>query len=151
MALVFALSQALFPFLGALLGRGFHDLIASIDHWVAFALLLFVGGKMVVDALFGTQRQSNYDISRLGTLILLGIATSIDAFAVGIGWGLEYGWHYVVFAVAVVAVFTFVVSLIGSWMGGRRIPVPERVASVMAGVVLIGLGTWTLCEHLWMA
>ena len=77
MAVVFAFFQGGFPFLGAMLGAAFRDMIASVDHWVAFGLLLAVGGKMVYDALCEVPDDRQLDVSRFGVLCLLGIATSI--------------------------------------------------------------------------
>ena len=148
MAVVFAFFQGGFPFLGAMLGAAFRDMIASVDHWVAFGLLLAVGGKMVYDALCEVPDDRQLDVSRFGVLCLLGIATSIDAFVVGIGLGLDKGLGQIAFIVAVIAVVTFVVSMVGVALGKRNIPVPERVATLLAGLVLIGLGVYTLIEHL---
>lgn len=148
MAVIFALFQGGFPFLGALLGVAFKDLIASVDHWVAFGLLLFVGGKMIVDALRNAPDDKQLDISKTGVLCLLGIATSIDAFVVGIGLGLDNELPQIVFIVVTIAVVTFLVSMLGVVLGKRNIPIPERIASIVAGLVLIGLGAYTLIEHL---
>lgn len=148
MAVIFALFQGGFPFLGALLGVAFKDLIASVDHWVAFGLLLFVGGKMIVDALRNAPDDKQLDISKTGVLCLLGIATSIDAFVVGIGLGLDNELPQIVFIVVTIAVVTFIVSMLGVVLGKRNIPIPERIASIVAGLVLIGLGAYTLIEHL---
>lgn len=148
MAVIFALFQGGFPFLGALLGVAFKDLVASVDHWVAFGLLLFVGGKMIVDALRNAPDDKQLDISKVGVLCLLGVATSIDAFVVGIGLGLDNELPQIVFIVVTIAVVTFLVSMLGVVLGKRNIPIPERIASIVAGLVLIGLGTYTLIEHL---
>ena len=148
MAVIFALFQGGFPFLGALLGVAFKDLIASVDHWVAFGLLLFVGGKMIVDALRNAPDDKQLDISKVGVLCLLGVATSIDAFVVGIGLGLDNGLPQIIFIVVTIAVVTFIVSMLGVVLGKRNISIPERIASIVAGLVLIGLGTYTLIEHL---
>lgn len=148
MAVIFALFQGGFPFLGALLGVAFKDLIALVDHWVAFGLLLLVGGKMIIDALRDVPDDRQLDISKVGVLCLLGVATSIDAFVVGIGLGLDNELPQIVFIVAVIAVVTFLVSMFGVVLGKRNIPIPERIASIVAGLVLIGLGAYTLIEHL---
>lgn len=148
MAAIFAFFQGGFPFLGALLGVAFKELIASVDHWVAFGLLLFVGGKMIVDALRDAPEDKQLDVSKVGVLCLLGIATSIDAFVVGIGLGLDRDLPQIIFVIAVIAAVTFLVSMLGVVLGKRNIPIPERIASVVAGLVLIGLGTYTLIEHL---
>lgn len=147
MAVTFAFFQGLFPLLGALLGTAFKDVVAAVDHWIAFGLLLVVGGKMIWDALCAKEDERTLDVTRFGTLCVLGIATSIDAFVVGIGFGLDSTVAQTLFTVAVIGAATFGVSLAGWYLGKRNVPVPEKVAGVMAGVVLIGLGTYTLLEH----
>ena len=148
MASIFAFFQGAFPFLGALLGLAFHDLIASVDHWIAFGLLSFVGGKMIVDAVRNAPADEQLDVSSFGVMCLLGIATSIDAFVVGIGLGLDVGLPQIVVAVVVIGVMTFLVSMLGVLLGKCEVTIRERVAGIIAGLVLIGLGTVTLVEHL---
>ena len=150
MAVVFGLCQGGFPLLGALVGDASRAFIEAVDHWVAFGLLLAVGGKMIVDGLHnGEEEQAvRHRVVTLGTMLLLGMATSIDAFAVGIGLGLEHAMGDVLWTVALIGGMTFVVSLVGVHLGRRNIPVPERAATIAAGVVLAGLGTKILLEHL---
>ena len=147
MATVFALCQGLFPLLGALLGEVCRTFVAAIDHWIAFGLLCLVGGKMIWDALFAKEDDKVLDVTSFGTMCVLGIATSIDAFVVGIGFGLDSTLSQTLFTVAVIGVATFIVSLAGWYLGKRNVPVPERTAGVVAGLVLIGLGVYTLLEH----
>lgn len=151
MALVFGLCQGGFPLLGALIGDVSRVFIEAVDHWVAFGLLLFVGGKMIIDGLRhkeqaeeGKQRA----VVTLGTMFLLGVATSIDAFAVGIGLGLDQPMGTVLWVVATIGLCTVAASLVGSHLGRKNIPVPERTATLIAGIVLVGLGTKILLEHL---
>lgn len=153
LAVVFGFCQGLFPMLGALVGDVARTFIEAVDHWVAFGLLLLVGGKMVVDGLRHKEEgEFKHTVVTLGTMFLLGTATSIDAFAVGIGLGLEHTLKTVVWVVMAIGLTTFVVSFVGVHLGKRNIPVPERTATVIAGVVLIGLGTKILLEHLlWAA
>ena len=77
MAVTFAFFQALFPLLGALLGSAFKDVVSAVDHWIAFGLLLAVGGKMIWDALFAKEDDKVLDVTNFGTMCVLGIATSI--------------------------------------------------------------------------
>ena len=159
MAVVFAFFQGLFPLLGALLGTAFKDVVSALDHWIAFGLLLAVGGKMIWDGIAhdpSLEKQSDINspsLSRRGGRLLwqyflLGIATSIDAFAVGIGLGLDNPVVTVLWVVALIGVVTFMVSQVGVFFGKRNIPVPERAANIIAGVVLVGLGVKILLEHL---
>ena len=153
MALIFGLCQGGFPLAGALIGDVARSFIESVDHWVAFGLLAFIGGKMILD---GIKSQEDDDASAhlstfhspLSTFILLGVATSIDAFAVGIGLGLDNPLATVLWVVATIGAVTVAVSLVGLYLGKRNIPVPERTANIIAGLVLIGLGVKILLEHL---
>lgn len=148
MALIFGFFQGLFPLLGALLGGAFKDFVASVDHWIAFGLLLVVGGKMIWDAFHDGDEANSLDVTKVSTMCLLGIATSIDAFVVGIGFGLKSTLSQTLFTVLVIGVVTVLVSIIGLFLGKRNIPIPEKTATIIAGLVLIGLGTYTLLEHL---
>ncbi|MCF0212788.1 MAG: manganese efflux pump, partial [Bacteroidales bacterium] len=78
----------------------------------------------------------------------LAIATSIDAFVVGIGFGLNSAIKNSLFTCLIIAAVTMLVSMVGVFLGKRSIPIPEKWATILAGVVLIGLGTHTLLEHL---
>ena len=147
MAMIFAFFQGAFPLLGALLGGAFREWMAAVDHWVAFGLLSLVGGKMMLDALRGGDEPSRLDVTRFGTMCLLGVATSIDAFVVGIGLGLSGDGLFVAFNVVVIAVVTFIAALLGLFLGRRNVPIPERVTTFVAGLVLVGLGLYTLLEQ----
>lgn len=148
MSLIFGLFQGGFPLLGALLGMAFKDMIADIDHWVAFSILFIVGGKMIVDALRGSNGNDQLDLSKVWMFCLLGVATSIDAFVVGIGLGLDSTMSQVLVTVLVIGVVTFLVAMFGVMLGKRNIPVPEKAATIAAGIVLIALGANILIEHL---
>lgn len=147
MAFVFAVFQGGFPFAGAMLGSAFRAAIDAVDHWVAFALLLAVGGKMIVDGLRDSGDSRQLDVSNVGVMCLLGVATSIDAFVVGIGLGLENDFVQIVASAVVICLVTFAVSLLGVALGRRRVSVSERYAAIAAGLVLIGLGVFALVEH----
>ncbi len=148
MAIIFATCQTLCPLLGAVVGNVARAFIEAVDHWVAFGLLAAVGGKMIYDALRNSDNGSCLDVKRVGIMFLLGIATSIDSLAVGIGLGLDMEMASVVKVVLTIGVCTFAASMLGVLLGKRNIPVPERTASFIAGVVLIGLGVHILLEHL---
>lgn len=148
MAIVFGLCQAAFPLMGALVGDVARSLVEAAGHWVAFGLLALVGGKMVADGLRGEEHTMGGRSLTLWTMLLLGVATSIDSFAVGIGLGLEYAMGTVWWVVLTIGGVTTLVALLGYFLGSRRIPVPERTATIIAGVVLIGLGVKILLDHL---
>lgn len=147
LALIFALFQGGFPLIGALIGNACQSLIESIDHWIAFGLLAIIGIKMILDAFHEGDDNRKMDVSRLWVLCTLGIATSIDAFVVGIGFGLNSSFLDILFTVLVITVVTFLAALLGVFFGKQNIPIPEKWATIIAGLVLIGLGVKTLFEH----
>lgn len=148
MALIFGVFQGGFPLLGALIGVAAERFIASVDHWIAFGLLLLVGGKMIWDALKGEAEEKPMDVTKVGIMCLLAVATSIDAFVVGIGFGIQSTIGQSVETCIIIAAVTFLVAMVGIFLGKRNIPIPEKWAGVAAGIVLIGLGAKTLIEHL---
>ncbi|MCR4659320.1 MAG: manganese efflux pump MntP family protein [Bacteroidales bacterium] len=152
MALILGFCQFAFPLMGAIIGDVARSFIEAVDHWVAFGLLAFVGGKMIVEGIRNDDEgsTSKYKSLNVATYFLLGIATSIDGLAVGIGLGLDNPMSTVLWVVATIGIVTFIVSMVGIYLGKRNIPVPERTANIIAGLVLIGLGAKILIEHLWL-
>ncbi len=150
LALLFGGFQAGMPVVGWLLGSQFLWLIEPIDHWIAFGLLLVIGGKMILDAVRGEEEESGTcDRVAWGEFLMLAIATSIDALAVGISFAaLNVD---IVTSVAAIGVTTFVLSLVGVWVGhvfGARY---ERPAQIVGGIVLVCIGIKVLLEHMGMA
>ncbi|MEF2593224.1 MAG: manganese efflux pump MntP family protein [Eggerthellaceae bacterium] len=150
-ALFFGGFQALMPVIGWALGTGFQALITPIDHWIAFALLAFIGGKMLWDAFRGDEDDGEKALSDeasldLKELTMLAVATSIDALAVGITFA--FLQVDIVPAVALIGVITFALSFggvaIGHFFGARF----EKPATIVGGVVLIIIGLKILLEHL---
>ncbi len=149
----FGLFQGLMPMIGYLVAGIFAAQIVSIDHWVAFGLLLFIGGKMLWEAIHGEEEAAEGDPTRWGTLLMMAVATSIDAMAVGVTMalgrtGILEPWYGYLICCAVIAVITFATCLIGVRLGcctGNRY---GKRAEIAGGVVLIGIGLKILCEHL---
>ena len=146
-ALTFGLFQAVMPLIGWLLGTQFARYITEFDHWVAFALLLLVGGKMLWEA-FSSHEDTERDFDRLDVrqLIVLAVATSIDALAVGITFAfveVSIGW-----AVALIGVTTAVLAFVGVVVGRRVGARFGKPAEIVGGVVLILIGTRILLQHL---
>jgi putative Mn2+ efflux pump MntP len=141
----FGLFQFIMPVLGWLAGITLEPLIRGYDHWVAFALLAFVGLRMIRSALFGREEQRP-DPSRGWTLVMLSVAVSIDALAVGLSLGLlGISVWYPAFIIGVV---TGLLSLAGLRLGrdfGSRLGKPVEV---IGGVVLIGIGLRILLSHI---
>ncbi|MBR4230241.1 MAG: manganese efflux pump [Bacteroidales bacterium] len=149
MALILGFCQFAFPLVGALIGDVSRAFIEAVDHWVAFGLLAFIGGKMIFEGIRNEEEKgSKYRNLNVATFFLLGVATSIDGFAVGIGLGLDNPMATVMWVVGLIGAVTVTVSLVGIYLGKRNIPIPERAANIIAGMVLFGLGVKILLEHL---
>ena len=141
--------QALMPLIGFFLGSLFAQAIEAVDHWIAFALLALIGITMLKEA-FGKceecEENGGADLS-FKTMLVMAIATSIDALAVGISLAMA-GDVNIVLAVVLIGVITFVLSCIGVKIGnifGSRF---EKKAQMAGGIILILLGIKILLEHL---
>lgn len=142
--------QALMPFVGWVLGSQFEQYITSIDHWIAFILLGFIGGKMVVEAI--REKDEAVEVGKmdppldLKEMFILAIATSIDALAVGITFA--FLQVPIVEAISIIGITTFVISVIGVYVGnffGNRY---KKKAELAGGMILILIGLKILLEHL---
>lgn len=138
--------QAIMPVLGYFLSKGFENFVTSIDHWIAFILLSIIGGKMVKDAFSqGNSENCNEDVG-FKTMIVLAIATSIDALAVGITFAFLN--VNLILAIALIGSITFFLSVIGTKVGNIFGDRYENKAELLGGVILIFLGIKILLEHL---
>ena len=148
-ALFFGGFQALMPLLGWALGSQFAAYVTPVAPWVAFALLVFVGGKMLWDAVHEDEEDEvgqDADKLDLKELLMLAIATSIDAFAVGLSFA--FLQVNIVSSVAIIGVTTFVLSLVGVSAGNVFGSRWERPSTVAGGVILILIGLHTLLDGL---
>ena len=154
MAAVFGICQGSFPLAGALVGDVARAFIEAVDHWVAFGLLLAVGGKMIVDGLRrkGESETPARTSVTLSTMFLLGVATSIDALAIGISLAcLNYNdFKDLVYPVVVIGVVSLLFSLLGLFMGvtfGKSIE--KKIKPELAGgIILVMIGIKIVIEHL---
>lgn len=138
--------QALMPFLGYLLGSTFEHYITAFDHWVAFVLLLLIGGNMIKEGLSKETETVNSSFS-FRTMLLLAIATSIDALAVGITFALLPDVN-IAAAVSFIGVTTFLISAIGLKVGNVFGLKYKNKAEIAGGIILILIGIKILLEHL---
>lgn len=149
-ALFFGGFQALMPFIGWALGSQFASLVTPVDHWIAFALLAFIGGKMLWDVFHDGEEEStiaqNGDTLDLKQLVILAIATSIDALAVGISFA--FLQVNIVFAISCIGIVTFVLCLGGVVVGNQFGSRWERPSQIAGGIVLILIGLHILLNHL---
>lgn len=137
--------QALMPTLGYFLGTAFQSLVTSVDHWIAFVLLGIIGGEMIKESFEIDSENQNDDVS-FKTMIILAIATSIDALAVGITFAflnVNLG-----LAVSLIGIITFILAVAGTKIGNRFGDKYEKKAEFVGGVILILLGVKILLEHL---
>ena len=143
--LLFGIFQAAMPVLGYLLGLGLSDLIARVDHWIAFALLVGIGLKMVHE---GTKREKWKDLTCTETkpLLFLAVATSIDAFAVGVT--LSVLGEGILIPVLIIGTTTFILSYIGVIIGNRMGHFFEKGIELVGGLLLIVIGFTILISHL---
>ena len=140
----FGLFQALMPALGWLLGSAFSGLVQSVDHWVAFVLLSIIGGNMIREGLQGDDENCDPSLS-FGVMLLLAVATSIDALAVGITFAFLN--VSILLAVALIGVVTFTISAVGVKMGNLFGARYKSKAEFFGGAVLILIGLKILLEH----
>lgn len=151
MAILFGLFQAMMPFIGWLGTSYFSHYLESVDHWIAFGLLAFLGGKMIKDS-FGSEEEAHFDPSKLTSQLLFAVATSIDALAVGISFAcLGYkNIEQLTLPLIVIGVCSFVMSILGNILGvmcGKSI-VKRLKPEFIGGVILILIGFRILYEHI---
>ena len=145
-ALFFGLFQALMPALGWLAGLSLKNLISGLDHWIAFGLLVAIGVKMIYESFkLDAGRSEN---AALGTylLLILSVATSIDALAVGLT--LAFLDVLLIIPVMVIGLVTFGISFAGVYVGNRFGGFLGRRIETVGGLILIGIGLKILIEHL---
>lgn len=141
--------QAIMPFVGWLLGLQFEVYITSIDHWIAFILLGLIGGKMIAEAVKPEEAVEVNEMDaplNIKELLILAVATSIDALAVGITFAfLDYP---IVEAISIIGVVTFVISVGGVYVGNFFGSKYKNKAEFAGGLILVLLGIRILLSHL---
>ncbi len=159
--LTFGLFQAVMPIIGFYVGMAFQkiDVFDKVDHWIAFALLLIIGGKMIFDGIKELRAKSEeIHIKKFSfvEVLLQGVATSIDALFVGFSLNAILGevspvqlWAWV--SVVAIGIITFIISLVGLVIGvkvGQLFKKKVSIAEIIGGLVLIGIGLKILIEGL---
>ncbi len=142
----FGLFQAIMLLAGWLAGRSVVQFIEAYDHWVAFGLLVIIGGRMIQESFREEKESTARDISKWFTLLALSVATSIDSLAAG----LSYAFLHVniAFAAATTGLTTFLITVIGHYIGNRVGPLVGKRAEMAGGVILIIIGLRIILEHL---
>ena len=141
----FGAFQALMPLIGWLLGASFADKIAAVDHWIAFVLLSIIGGNMIKEALGKGEEDCDPSLAPM-TMLLLAVATSIDALAVGVTFA--FLRVDILPAITLIGVCTFIISAAGVKVGNVFGTRYKSKAELFGGVVLVLIGLKILLEHL---
>ena len=154
MALAFGLFQALMPFIGWMFAKTFSHLIESVDHWIAFAILAFLGGRMILESFKNEDCRQTFNPASPKVVFTMAIATSIDALAIGISFALLGINNYteILSPILIIGFVSFVMSLIGLYFGiicgcgcARKLK-----AELWGGIILVAIGLKILIEHLFL-
>lgn len=142
----FGIFQALMPALGFLLGTSFAAVVNVIADWIAFILLALIGGNMIKEALSKEEEEADASLA-FKTMLLLAIATSIDAFAVGVSFAFMEIGSLIVPAVLFIGIITFTLSMAGVKVGSVFGTRYKSKAELAGGIILILLGLKIILEH----
>ena len=137
--------QAIMPVIGYFFGSSFESIITNIDHWLAFILLAIIGTKMIQEAFQKEEEEYNEDIS-VKTMLVLSIATSIDALAVGITFA--FFKVNLLLAITLIGTITFILSVIGTKIGNKFGDKYKSKSELAGGIILIIIGLKILLEHI---
>lgn len=138
--------QFAMPLAGWFLGSSVKTYIEAVDHWIAFGLLALIGGNMIWEALKGEAEEAVTDLG-VRRLFLLALATSIDALAVGVTLAFDSSVN-ILLSAAVIGVVAFLIAMLGGLLGRKLGQLFQRRATLLGGVVLVGIGAKILLEHL---
>ncbi|MSS62399.1 manganese efflux pump MntP [Velocimicrobium porci] len=138
--------QALMPLLGWLLGQQFEQYITSVDHWIAFGLLAFIGGNMILESRRSEEVECEEIKVDLKEILMLAIATSIDALAVGVTFA--FLKTNIIEAISIIGIITMVLAIIGVLIGNQFGVKYKNKAEFAGGAILVLIGTKILLEHL---
>lgn len=152
MAFAFGFFQAAMPFVGWMFAKSFSHLIESIDHWIAFAILAFLGGRMVLESFKEEECRQTFNPASLRVVLTMAIATSIDALAIGVSFAFLGVKDYtdILSPILIIGLVSFVMSLIGLMFGIRcGCGIARKLkAELWGGLILILIGVKILIEHL---
>ena len=141
----FGLFQFLMPLAGWLGGMTVADHIAGFDHWIAFVLLLYVGGKMIHESFQCEEKVHPNDPTKGMTLLMLSVATSIDALAVGLSLALLK--TPILYPSIIIGVVAFIMTALGMLFGEKLGKICGKKVEVIGGIILIGIGVKILFDH----
>lgn len=139
--------QGLMPLIGYYVGRSFAEYVVSVDHWIAFGLLVLIGLNMIRETIWGDDEEQDSDFG-VRTMLIMAIATSIDALAVGVS--MAFLDVNIWISAAVICIVTLIISAAGVYLGtmfGARL---GSKAGIVGGLILIAIGVKILVEHMWL-
>ena len=145
LAAAFGLFQFAMPIAGWLAGQTVVDIVSDYDHWIAFALLAYVGGKMIWDGCKNESEEEKADSTRGLSLLLLSIATSIDALAVGFSFSILK--VPILFPATIIGIVCFLITTVGMIFGKVLAKIFGKKVEIFGGIVLIGIGIKILIDH----
>ncbi len=146
LATAFGVFQFVMPILGWLLGKTVVSYISDYDHWIAFGLLLIVGLRMIKEYFDKDEKERTKDPTKGWSLLILSIATSIDALAVGVSFAFfDVNIYY---ASAIIGVVCFIITALGMIFGKALSRILGKKAVLLGGIVLIGIGIKIVVEHM---
>jgi len=145
-ATFFGLFQVIMPIIGWLAGLSFRNIISGFDHWIAFGLLIIIGGKMIYESTKIELNNKKIDPLNIYVLLILSFATSVDALAVGLS--LSFLKVFIVLPAVIIGIITFLLSIFGVYFGNKFGHYFEKKFEIIGGLVLIGIGIKILMEHL---
>jgi len=145
-AIFFGFFQAFMPLIGWLAGLRLRDFISGVDHWVVFGFLSAIGCKMIYESFKTESNRKTINPLNFTVLLILSIATSIDAL--GVGMSFAFLKVSIITPIAVIGFVTFLLSLVGVFIGDRFGHFFKNKAEIIGGLILIGIGLKILFEHL---
>lgn len=148
-AIFLAIFQAFMPLIGWLVGNSIKSLIEPVDHWIAFGLLSLIGGKMVIESFLSSEVREIKNPLHIKVILLLSLATSIDALAVGFSFSTLL--DKILVAVFIIGAVTFIASMLGILLGKKTGPKINRFAELLGGLILVFIGAKILFEHLFFS
>jgi len=148
-AFFFGFFQAIMPLIGWYCGLTFNRYIADFDHWIAFVLLCLIGVRMIFESQKRNKECSTKNCLHLPTLIILSLATSIDALAVGVSFSMLN--INIIIPVVIIGLVTFIICIAGIYIGNKIGHFFEDKLELLGGFILIGIGFKILIENLLLA
>jgi putative Mn2+ efflux pump MntP len=144
-ALCFGLFQAGMTVIGWVAGVSLLGLISAYDHWVAFILLVIVGGKMILEGVWGDEDEAHIEVIRIVPVLVLSLATSVDALAVGVSFGVLQ--TTVLVPALIIGIVCFVISFAGVMLGEQLGTILGNKMEIFGGIILVLIGLRILYEH----